>query len=188
MNFKISREAKLFLLKTARNSIKDKLFGSETDCGDVPDGLDFNSGCFVTLHLRKRLRGCIGNFRDDINIVSNVKEMARQAAFGDPRFGPVSRDEFMMCEFEVSILSPMIPATAEEITIGRDGIYIIKGHNRGVLLPQVAKEHYWDRETFLEQTCEKAGLPQDAYKDKDTTILRFEALVFGDNDLYRSEE
>ena len=188
MGFKISREGKLFLLKTARNSIKDKLYGSATDCGEAPEGLDFMSGCFVTIHLRKRLRGCIGNFRDDIGIVENVKDMARQAAFADPRFGPVSKDEFAMCELEISVLSPMIPADAEEITVGRDGIYIIKGYNRGVLLPQVAQEHYWDRETFLEQTCVKAGLPQDAYKDKDTTIFRFEALVFGDGNLYRSEE
>ncbi|MGE4267780.1 MAG: AmmeMemoRadiSam system protein A [Deferribacterales bacterium] len=188
MGFKISREGKLFLLKTARNSIKDKLYGSAADCGETPEDLDFRSGCFVTIHLRKRLRGCIGNFRDDIGIVENVKDMARQAAFADPRFGPVSKDEFAMCELEISVLSPMIPAAAEEIKVGRDGIYIIKGYNRGVLLPQVAKEHYWDRETFLEQTCVKAGLPQDAYKDKDTTIFRFEALVFGDGDLYRSEE
>jgi len=188
MSSKLSREAKMFLLKAARNSIKSRLFGTLPDIGEIPADLNFKSGCFVTLHLRKRLRGCIGNFREDINIVDNIMDMACQAAFSDPRFGPVSRDEFMMCDIEISVLSPMIPADEHEITVGRDGLYIIRGSNGGVLLPQVAKEHYWDRETFLEQTCAKAGLPKDAYKDKETAIFRFEACVFGEDDLYRSEE
>lgn len=183
MNFSLSREARLLLLKTARTSIRAKLYKEELPDIDTPDELDFNSGCFVTLHLRGRLRGCIGNFRDDINIIENVSEMAVQAAFSDPRFGPVSRDELGMCEVEISVLSPMIPAKAEEITVGRDGIYIVKGYNRGVLLPQVATEHHWDRETFIEQTCVKAGLGKDAWHQPDTKIYRFEALVFSENHL-----
>lgn len=183
MNFALSREARLMLLKTARESIRSKLYGEPFSVDNVPDELNFSSGCFVTLTLRGRLRGCIGNFRDDINIVDNIAEMAVQAAFSDPRFGPVSKDELGMCEMEISVLSPMIPATAEEITVGRDGIYIMKGYSRGVLLPQVATDHHWDRETFIEQTCAKAGLPLEAWREPDTRIYRFEALVFSENHL-----
>lgn len=178
MDFDISREARQLLLKTARESIK--AFHNKTDytLPEISEELEFNSGCFVTLHLRGRLRGCIGNFRDDVNIVQNVSDMACQAAFNDPRFGPVSKDEMCMCEIEISVLSPMKRAKAEEITVGRDGIYIIKGFNRGVLLPQVATENDWNSETFLSQTCLKAGLPSNAWHDEDTEIFRFEAVVF----------
>ncbi len=184
MDFELTRESKLFLLKTAKEAIRSKLFGTDNAMPNTPEELSFNSGCFVTLHLRKRLRGCIGNFRDDVNIIRNVAEMAVAAAFSDPRFGPVSRDEFMMCDIEISVLSPMVPAQAEDIKVGRDGIYIVNGYNRGVLLPQVATENEWNETEFLEQTCVKAGLPGQAYKDKDTKIYRFQALVFGADNLY----
>ena len=183
MDFDISRENRCLLLKTARASIKAKQNGESFTLPETPDGLDFMSGCFVTIHLRGRLRGCIGNFRDDVNIVENVADMACQAAFADPRFGPVSKDELGMCNIEISVLSPMIKTKAEDITVGRDGIYIVKGFSRGVLLPQVATEHGWDTETFLSQTCVKAGLPPESWKEPETEILRFEALVFQENNL-----
>jgi len=181
MNFNLSRQSKILLLKTARSSIKSGQDNMKYAVPDIPQDLDFKSGCFVSLHMRGRLRGCIGNFRDDINILKNVSEVAVQAAFSDPRFGPVSKDELGMCSIEISVLSPMTKASAEEIEVGRDGIYITKGFQRGVLLPQVASEHGWDRETFLQQTCFKAGLPQDAWKAEDTVIYRFEAEVFSED-------
>lgn len=184
MDFSLSRESQLFLLRTARDTIKSKLIGTEPDGSDAPSELGFNSGCFVTIHLRKRLRGCIGNFREDINIVENIAQMARQAAFSDPRFGPVSRDEFAMCELEISVLSPMTESAADKIKVGRDGLYIVKGYKRGVLLPQVATENRWDETTFLEQTCVKAGLDPQAYKDSDTKIYSFQAFVFGEGNLH----
>jgi len=183
MDFSLSRDSRLFLLKAARNAIRSKMDSIVPETGDIPHELGFSSGCFVTIHLRGRLRGCIGNFREDINIVNNVSAMACQAAFSDPRFGPVSKDELGMCDIEISVLSPMIKACAEDITVGRDGIYIIQGSDRGVLLPQVATEYEWDAETFLSQTCVKAGLPTDAWKDPETEILRFEAIVFNENNL-----
>jgi AmmeMemoRadiSam system protein A len=188
MDFNLSRYSKLVLLRTARNAITAKLKQTERDKIEISEELNFNGGCFVTINLRKRLRGCIGNFREDINIIENVSEMAVQAAFSDPRFAPVSNDEFPQCELEISVLSPMIPAKSEEIKTGRDGIYIIKGLNRGVLLPQVATENDWDTETFLQQTCIKAGLSPDSWMDKDTKIYRFEALVFSEDNLYNSED
>lgn len=179
----LSRQAKLFLLKTARSSIKAAQDRKEYTPDEAPEGLDFTGGCFVTLNLRSRLRGCIGNFRDDIDIIKNVTDMASQAALHDPRFGPVSKDELGMCEIEISILTPMMKTSASEIKVGRDGIYIIKDSHRGVLLPQVAKDHGWDEETFLSQTCVKAGLNAFAWKEKETDIYRFEALVFSENEL-----
>lgn len=183
MNFELSRQSKMFLLKTARCCIKSGQDRCSYDYGDIPEELNFNSGCFVTLHLRGRLRGCIGTFRNDENIVKNVSEMACQAAFADPRFGPVSKDELGMVEIEISVLSPMVKTTADDIKVGRDGIYIVKGSSRGVLLPQVATERRWDEVTFLEETCVKAGLPMEAYKEPDTDIFRFEALIFSENNL-----
>jgi AmmeMemoRadiSam system protein A len=180
MRFDISRAGRLFLLNTARKSIKNAQNGSVFSPDEIPQELMFKSGCFVTLNLRGRLRGCIGTFREDTDIVANVVEMARQAAFADPRFGPVSKDELGMCEIEISVLSPMIKCSAGDITVGRDGIYIIRGHKRGVLLPQVAVSQGWDRDTFLSQTCVKAGLDAGAWRDGSCDIYRFEALVFGD--------
>jgi len=183
MNFDISREARLFLLKTARASIRSKQNNEKFQIEPTPDGLDFKSGCFVTLHLRGRLRGCIGNFNEDTDITENVSKMACQAAFSDPRFGPLSKDELGMVEIEISVLSPMESTKAEEIEVGKHGIYIVNGFNRGVLLPQVAAEQDWDRETFLKQTCVKAGLPEGAWKDEGTKIYRFSAIVFSENHL-----
>ncbi|PLX66810.1 MAG: AmmeMemoRadiSam system protein A [Denitrovibrio sp.] len=183
MTLQLSRETRLLLLKLARQSIRSKQDNQIYSLETVPDELDFNGGCFVTINLRNRLRGCIGNFRDDINIAQNISEMACQAAFADPRFGPVSKDELGMCEIEISVLSPMVKTTADEITVGRDGIYIIKGNSRGVLLPQVATERDWNSKEFLEQTCVKAGLSQNDWKEPDTEIYRFEALIFNENNL-----
>lgn len=183
MDFDISRQGKQLLLTTARESIKSAQNSEDYKLNEIPEELDFKSGCFVTLHLRGRLRGCIGNFRDDVNILENVSLMAKQAALADPRFGPVSKDELPMCSIEISVLSPMKRVQPEEITVDRDGIYVIKGSSRGVLLPQVATEHKWDRETFLNQTCVKAGLPADSWKDSETEILSFQALVLKENNL-----
>lgn len=187
MEFDLSREAKRYLIKAARESIKAVLYEQNADIPKAPEELNFSSGCFVTLHLRNRLRGCIGNFRDDQSITENVKQMAIQAAFADPRFGPVSKDEFAMCDIEISVLSPMEETDAKNVKTGRDGLYIVRGHNRGVLLPQVAVEYGWNETQFLEQTCVKAGLDTQAYKDNNTKIYSFQALVFSDGNLYKED-
>ncbi|MDK2791447.1 MAG: uncharacterized protein PWQ25_310 [Deferribacteres bacterium] len=179
--FKITQEDKVFLLKIARKSIEGRLSGKKYEIKEIPLNLNFDSGCFVTLHLEGMLRGCIGNFRDDVNIVKNVSEMAVSAAFSDPRFPPISDiNELNRCDIEISVLSPMILCGPDDIVIGRDGIYIRKGFYSGVLLPQVAVEHNFDRETFLTHTCLKAGLAGDCWKSKDAKIFRFEALVFSE--------
>ncbi|MHB9027741.1 MAG: AmmeMemoRadiSam system protein B, partial [Candidatus Latescibacterota bacterium] len=136
-------------------------------------------GAFVTLTRRGNLRGCIGNITGTKPLIATVAEMTRAAALEDPRFRPVRPEELPDIDFEISVLTPIRRVNdVREIVVGRDGIIITRGYNRGLLLPQVATEYGWDRETFLEQTCGKAGLPKDAWKDRTTVIEAFSAEVF----------
>lgn len=186
MNFNLSENARKFLIRTAEDAITSEFKKRSliNDKNEIPDELNFQSGCFVTLHKDGNLRGCIGNFREDKNIVNNVAEMAVQSAFHDIRFPPLSEDELPLIKIEISVLSPMIPVNSfDEIKIGRDGLYITQGLYSGVLLPQVADEYGWDVEEFLKNTCRKAGLSLDAYKKSETKVYRFEALVFSRDDL-----
>lgn len=179
--FILDIESKIYLLKIARHSIEMKLENKLSKITTIPPKtLNFKSGCFVTLRLNGELRGCIGNFREDVNIVENVSEMAISAAFSDPRFYPITATELENCKIEVSILSPMIRCKAEDIVVGRDGIYIKKGYYSGVLLPQVAMEYNFDRKTFLDHTCIKAHLKPGCWEDEKTEIYRFEADIFSE--------
>lgn len=145
------------------------------------------AGAFVSLHRRApsqrepRLRGCIGTFEARDPLIDTVTRMAIAAATQDPRFDAVRAEELPDLVIEISVLSPRRDAKADEIEVGRHGIYISRGAHRGVLLPQVATEHGWDRETFLEHTCGKAGLDQDAWRDDETRIQIFSAEVFGED-------
>jgi AmmeMemoRadiSam system protein A len=114
------------------------------------------------------------------SLYRTVPETARSAAFDDPRFTPVTADEVAGLEIEISVLSPLLPINPKEIVVGRHGLVIQKGLRRGLLLPQVPVEWGWDRETFLVQTCKKAGLPLDAWK-QGADIQAFTAEVFGEN-------
>ena len=136
-------------------------------------------GAFVTLTKKGQLRGCIGHIVGDKPLIDTVAEMTKAAALQDWRFPSVKPSELPEIEFEISVLTPIRKIdNIEEIVVGRDGIIITKGINHGLLLPQVATEYGWDRITFLEHTCNKAGLPMDAWKDKNTIIEMFSAEVF----------
>ena len=136
-------------------------------------------GAFVSLHKKGQLRGCIGNIRGNRPLFQTVAEMAAEAAFNDPRFPPVSEKELKDLDIEISAMTPLKQIdNVEEIEVGKHGIYIEKGFLSGLLLPQVATEYGWDRTTFLEHTCHKAGLQKDAWKEKDTRIQIFSADVF----------
>lgn len=139
-----------------------------------------NSGCFVTIKRNGQLRGCIGCFVADKPLWQTVQEMAVSASQNDPRFHPMTKGELTDFTLEISVLSPLqLIDSVEQIQVGRDGIYIIKGAARGVLLPQVATEYGWDRITFLQQTCRKAGLPEDAWQSG-ANIYTFSAEIFGE--------
>ena len=173
---------KEILLKLARFAIMEKL-GSEAQCPvyDPTSGLDMPCGAFVSLHRKGQLRGCIGTFSAENPLEKTVREMAVAAAFQDPRFAPVSESEIAEIDLEISALSPMREIEdIEKIEVGRHGLYVVDGPYSGVLLPQVAEEHVWDRYTFLEQTCLKAGLDRDRWRSGEIKIFVFSAEVFGE--------
>ena len=149
----------------------------------VPAEVEEKRGCFVSLHTAEGgLRGCIGTFEESRPLWQTVSEMAAAAATRDPRFDPVTPVELTSCVVEISALTPLQPAKPDQIVVGRDGICVGRGYHRGVLLPQVATEYGWDRETFLDHTCMKAGLPADAWRDGSVTIETFRADVFSEEE------
>ncbi len=179
----LTAQDKIDLLQHARNTLELRLSGGEAamDMTDSSPALGAHRGAFVTLHLGGQLRGCIGTFRASQPLSRVVGQMAVSAALHDPRFPPVRWDELAAVEIEISALTPLVPVSdPATIEVGRHGIYITRGHNSGVLLPQVALEWGWDREEFLEQTCRKAGLPRDAWQ-RGATIELFEAEVFSES-------
>ena len=138
-------------------------------------------GAFVTLTIHGQLRGCIGYVIAERPLLETVREAARAAAFQDPRFAPLRRAELSELRLEISVLSEPRPVCSlEEIRVGDHGLIVRHGFRSGLLLPQVATEYGWDRETFLSHTCAKAGLPRDSWRDPDTEIELFEAEVFGE--------
>ncbi len=138
-----------------------------------------NRGAFVTIQKKGQLRGCIGYIKAYEPLHKTVEKMAAEAAFRDPRFPPVKEKELPELNIEISVLTPLRKITdLNEIEVGKHGIYIMKGGWSGLLLPQVATEYGWDRQTFLEHTCQKAGLPSSAWKEKDTEIYIFSADIF----------
>lgn len=177
----LTRKEQAELLRIARETISGYV-----TTGKIPSietsskGLNAENGCFVTIKQKGQLRGCIGNFISDKPLYKLVQEMAVSAATRDPRFYPMKQPDLDDFELDISVLSPLSRATSvEEIQVGVHGIYIVKGSYRGVLLPQVATEYGWDRETFLNHTCIKAGLPENAWQGE-CEIFIFSALVFGE--------
>lgn len=178
--FHLNEEEKGFLLKLASDSIKSRLEKSVLPRAEPPtEKLKQKRGAFVTLHKHRRLRGCIGYIQGIRPLCEAVIDMAEAAAFNDPRFPPVTLEEFPELDLEISVLSPLREVRElSEIQIGKHGLYITMGGFSGLLLPQVAIENGWDRTTFLEQTCLKAGLPPEAYREKEAKLYLFSAEVF----------
>lgn len=170
------------LLDAARNAIAAALGAAPARVApaEAEAGLTEPAGAFVSLHRHGDLRGCIGTFQAELPVARTVREMAVAAATRDPRFAPVSPDELADLEIEISVLGAPRPARPEEVTVGRHGLLVSRDWQRGVLLPQVATDHRWSAEEFLAQTCRKAGLPADAWRDPGTRIEVFEAEVFAE--------
>ncbi|MBA7615598.1 hypothetical protein ES703_22881 [subsurface metagenome] len=166
MNFTLTDSEKQILLQTARETIRARLNRVTPDYPQPTAGLKEKCGAFVTLNKLGRLRGCIGYVEALKPLIETVKEVAESSAFGDPRFPPVQLDELPGLEIEISVLSPLKRIRSiEKIQVGLHGIMIKKGYYSGLLLPQVATEYGWDRETFLIHTCQKAGLPGDCWRE-----------------------
>lgn len=178
-------QEKKFLLNLARQTIIHSLMEKKPDSVEPPsEKLKEKFGAFVTLHKKGNLRGCIGYIEGIKPLYQAVMDMALSAAFRDPRFPPVEKKEIPDLEIEISVLSPLKKIEdTKEIVIGTHGIIIQKGMRRGLLLPQVATEWNWDREEFLRQTCFKAGLMADAWREPETEIFIFSAEIFSEKEL-----
>jgi hypothetical protein len=181
----LSKEEKQKLLKIARASVVETVTGRrQIGISVTEERLKENCGAFVTLKKHGELRGCIGYIIAARPLYETVKDVARSAAINDYRFSPVSGDELDDIELEISVLTPLkICKDVKEIIVGKHGIYIKRGFNSGLLLPQVATEQGWDRETFLKHTCLKAGLPENSWKDASTEIYIYSAEVFDEKQL-----
>jgi MEMO1 family protein len=177
----LADDEKQALLRIARASIQAELAGKKPPAAKGQGTLDEKRGAFVSLKKRGHLRGCIGFIEAKKPLARTVEEMAVAAAFQDPRFEPVRREELKDVKLEISVLTPLRKvADVGEIEVGTHGLYIRKGSRAGLLLPQVATEYGWDRDTFLKETCRKAGLAPDAWRDPETEISLFSADVFGE--------
>lgn len=170
------------LLRLARRSLTEYTQTREIlSCSEYAEALRVRRGVFVTLRRGGSLRGCIGYVRDCKPLCDAVIHCAIAAGHEDPRFRPVRMEELDKIEIEISVLSPLSRlGSTDEIEIGVHGVMVEKQRQRGLLLPQVALEHHFDRQRFLEETCRKAGLRRQAWQDEDTTIFVFTAEIFGE--------
>ncbi len=177
-----SPEERSLLLQLAHQAIAAALEQREISLVPPTTHLAEPRGVFTTLYYHGDLRGCVGYVFPVMSLYRTVAESARGAAFDDSRFAPVTRDQAPELEVSLSILSPPQPIQPEAVEIGRHGLLVRLGAYRGLLLPQVPVEHGWDRITFLEQTCKKAGLPSSAWQ-AGAQLEAFTAEVFGDRDV-----
>jgi hypothetical protein len=179
---RFSRDDRRRLLQEARRAVSEALAGRSAVPAEPEGVLGLRAGVFVSFHRHGELRGCIGHPDGDQPLAAVVAHCAVAAATEDPRFASVTRAELDDCEIELSVLGPIEPVDkVDDIIVGRHGLIVEQEWHRGLLLPQVAREQRWDRDTFLARTCAKAGLPGDAWK-RGATIMKFEAEVFSDAD------
>ena len=180
----MNAQQKQTLLKVARDTVEAVIRKTDISKPESDDPeLNAPCGCFVTLKNHGRLRGCIGQFTSDSPLIELVAEMAKASATGDPRFfaDPITAGELEKLDVEISVLSPLKKTDDPlSLKLGVDGIYIKKGRASGCFLPQVATETGWSKEEFLSYCCaHKAGLAPDAWKDPETNVYLFTAVVFG---------
>jgi uncharacterized protein (TIGR00296 family) len=187
------KESKMFsdsdgveLVKMARKTVTEILKNNSKIIDTAFNSkFDFSSGVFVTLNKQGSLRGCIGFPRPVKKLSEGLIDAAISAATQDTRFNPVTAEELNKIIFEVTVLTSPVEIKVEkpseyltEVKIGRDGLIVENVYTSGLLLPQVPTEYDWNVEEFLEHTCQKAGLEKDAWKDKETKILRFQGVIF----------
>jgi len=187
MEFNIDKNEQNILLSNARETIAAELEGRKPAYPktepDENSSLYKPCGAFVSLHTIKEhsLRGCIGRMTANLPLIETVRLMAREAAFGDPRFPPLKKEELSRTHIEISALSPMTPCSdPQKVKVGVHGLYLRRGGRSGVLLPQVPVEQGWNLDQYLDYICIKAGLPPGSYEASDAELLTFTAIVFGE--------
>ncbi len=177
----LSEDERLELLRLARLALESRVRGERAPTADASGTLAILSGAFVSIHRGEALRGCLGRLTCDMPLAHVVQHLAAVVADSDPRFHPVQPLELEELDIEISVLTPEREvASIAEIEVGRHGLIVEQGYRRGLLLPQVAVEHGWGVERFVEHTCLKAGLPRDAWR-RGARLLVFEAEVFGES-------
>ncbi len=189
MKLSLSREEKKLCIEIARNEIEkhlgiNKTLVAEHELYPYPIFHKQEYGSFVTLHIHDKLRGCIGYIQPIAPLKEQLRMCARAAAFEDPRFYPLTKEEYPEISIEISLLSPIEEVkNLDEIVVGRDGLIVQHSIFQGLLLPQVATENNWTKEEFLSHTCLKAGLPSDCWKRNDVIIKKFSAYVFDEKEI-----
>lgn len=180
----IRPDERRWLLSLARSTIAARLDGTRPGSDSPPPGpLLERRGAFVTLTINSVLRGCIGHVTGTQELWRSVRINAINAAFNDPRFPPVRSPELEKLAIEISALTPLRRVvTPDEIVIGRDGLIIERGPQRGLLLPQVAASYGWSPVEFLDQTCRKAGMEPGCWRDREAAISAFSAEVFSESE------
>ncbi len=180
----LSEDEKRSALKLARTAVTEAVFyGKLSDYIPAEGIFAERHGVFVTLHLREHLQGCIGVIEAREPLGEAIVRCAASAALEDPRFAPLRKDQLDEFRLEISLLSPLSPIVPESIEIGLHGLLIVLHAQRGLLLPQVATEHRLTREQFLEETCRKAGLRPEAWRDPEARIFGFTCEVFSEQPL-----
>ncbi|MDR2543472.1 MAG: AmmeMemoRadiSam system protein A [Treponema sp.] len=187
MEFTITTEEQKILLSDAREAIIAELEKRRASFQQI-DGqsiLKMPCGAFVTLHKQtngsRSLRGCIGRMSANLPLIETIRLMAKEAAFGDPRFPPLKKEELEQCHIEISALSPMIPCDdPQKVKVGIHGLYLTCNGRSGVLLPQVPVEQGWNLDEYLNYICIKAGLLPGSYNAPNAQLYTFTAIVFGE--------
>ncbi|MGH9350127.1 MAG: AmmeMemoRadiSam system protein A [Vicinamibacterales bacterium] len=176
----LARDERERLLRLARRCLEARVRREPPPAVERGGSLDEPMGVFVTIHTAGELRGCLGQIETDRPLADSVAHLAAVVCDSDPRFTPLCAAELAVTLIEISALTPEEEVRdVLQIEVGRHGLIVEHGRRRGLLLPQVATEHGWDRDAFLVHTCLKAGLPVDAWR-RGARILRFEAQVFGE--------
>ena len=190
ISMNLAIEDKRILLKIARSDIAAAVENKTLPSLKIQnEALNRRSGVFVTLQIGDDLRGCIGYIEPLFPLASATQEVAVKAAMEDPRFMPVTPSDLDRITIEISVLSPLSELQdVENIEIGKHGLVIDAGYRRGLLLPQVATEYNWDRKQFLKQLSLKAGLPPDAWKQKEIKLFTFTVEKFDESEFAPQEK
>jgi AmmeMemoRadiSam system protein A len=168
------------LVHLSRQTLYDFVRGIEGQNQEISDSnlQRRNYGAFVSLHKKGELRGCIGNCAPLAPLYQLVIDMTRAAASRDSRMAPIAEDELDDIHIDITVLSPLVRVNQPlSLEIGKHGLYVEQTGRHAVLLPQVAMQYHWDMRTFLQETCIKAGLKKNAWKDATTEVSAFTALI-----------
>ena len=182
VSFSLTEAERALLGSIAVNAIAERLAGRKPEAPkleDCPESVRRNLGCFVTLHEKGALRGCIGSIVGREPLARNVWRMAQAAAFEDPRFRPLAPSEWSAIDIEMTVLDQLTRCPApKQIEIGRHGLVLVLGRRQGVFLPQVPVDQKWEVGQFLTHLCYKAGLPDGSWKHPEAQLWWYEGLVF----------